>query len=92
MLRVYNLRLSVTRQMVSTGVKMCMTLLGTDPRHFSGISMRRGGISAPINAGVQEPILFLQSGHGSDILGRRYMQPTDPTLLYATGRAVLGST
>ena len=88
----YNLRLSITRQMVSSGVKICMTLLGTDPRHFSGISMRRGGISAAINAGVPEPILFLQSGHGSAIAGRRYMQPTDPTLLYATGRAVLGST
>ena len=44
-----NLRFSITRQMVSSGVKICMTLLGTDPRHFSGISMRRDGFSAAIN-------------------------------------------
>ena len=81
----YNLRLPVTRQMVSSGVKMGMKLLGADPRHFSGISMRRGGISAAINAGVPKPILFLQGGHGAAVAGRRYMQLTEPTLLYATG-------
>ena len=51
-----NLRFSITRQMVSSGVKICMTLLGTDPRHFSGISMRRDGISAAINTMRPNPV------------------------------------
>lgn len=87
-----NLRLPMTRQGMTTAVKRSVELLGSDPRHFSAISMRRGGLSAAINAGVPEPVLFLQSGHGQAIAARRYMVPTDPSLLYATGMAVLGST
>ena len=86
-----NLRLPMTRQHMTSAVKSCVELLGADSRHFSAISMRRGGLSAAINAGVAEPVLFLQSGHGQAIAARRYMVPSDPSLLYATGRAVLGS-
>ena len=45
-------------------------LLGADPQHFSRISMRRGRITAAINTGVPEPILFIHSGHGAAIAGR----------------------
>ena len=41
-------------------------MLEVDTTHFSGISMRRGGISAALVARVLEPILYLQSGHCSN--------------------------
>ena len=44
--------------------------------------MRRGGISAALVARVPEPILFLQSGHGSNNSARNYMVPTDPSVWY----------
>ncbi len=50
----------------------------------SGISMRRGGISAGLAARVLEPILFLQSGHGSNCAARTYMVPRDPVVLFET--------
>ena len=46
--------------------------------------MRRGGISAGLAARVPEPILFLQSGHGSNCAARNYMVPRDPHVLYET--------
>ena len=53
-------------------------MLEVDTKHFSGLSMRRGGISAGLVAGVPEPILFLQSGHGSNCAARNYMVPRNP--------------
>ncbi len=61
-----------------------LQLIGVDTKHFSGISMRRGGISAGLAARVPEPILFLQSGHGSNCAARNYMVPRDPHVLYET--------
>ena len=75
---------------MTSAVKSVMEMLGVDASQFSGKSMRRGGLSASINARVPEPILFLQSGHGQAKSARRYMAPDDPQLLYMTGRAVLG--
>ena len=43
-----------------------------------------GGISAGLAARAPEPILFLQSGHGSHCAARNYMVPRDPHLLYET--------
>jgi len=83
-------RVAMTRQNVTSAVKSVMEMLGVDASQFSGKSMRRGGLSASINARVPEPILFLQSGHGQAKSARRYMAPDDPQLLYMTGRAVLG--
>ena len=56
---------------------------------YSGLSMRRGGITAAVQARVSEPVLFRQSGHGTALAGRRYVDPVDPRVLYATGRAIL---
>ena len=83
-------RAAMTRQNVTGAVKSVMEMLGVDSRQFSGKSMRRGGLSAAINARVPEPILFLQSGHGKPKAAHAYMVPDDPQLLYATGKAVLG--
>ena len=61
-----------------------LKLLDVDTKHFSGISMRRGGISAGLAARVPEPILFLQCGYGSNCAARNYMVPRDPGVLFET--------
>ena len=82
-------RTAVTRQNVTNAVKSCIRMLDGDDQHFSGKSMRLGGLSMAINAKVPEPILFLQSGHGKAKAARGYMIPDDPSLLYDTGKAIL---
>jgi integrase len=74
----------VSRQQVTKAVTNSLAMLGVDTTHYSGLSMRRGGISAALVARVPEPILFLQSGHGSDNSARNYMVPRDPHILYET--------
>jgi hypothetical protein len=61
-----------------------LQMIGVDTKHYSGLSMRRGGISAALAARVPEPILFLQSGHGSNCAARNYMVPKNPNVLYET--------
>ena len=75
---------AVSRQQVTNAVLETLKLIGVDTSHYSGISMRRGGISAGLAARVPEPILFLQSGHGSNCAARNYMLPRDPHVLYET--------
>jgi len=82
-------RTAVTRQNVTSAVKSCIRMLDGDDQHFSGKSMRLGGLSMAINAKVPEPILFLQSGHGKAKAARGYMIPDDPSLLYDTEQAIL---
>ena len=65
-------------------------MLDVDQRHYSSKSMPRGGLSAAITAKVPAPILYLQSGQGKKKAAYDYIVPDDPTLLYMTGRAVLG--
>ncbi len=45
---------------------------------FSGISARKGCISTAIEAGVDEAILYLQSGHCQALPARAYMHLTSP--------------
>ena len=56
-----------------------LRMIGVDNKHYSGLFMRRGGISAALAARVPEPILFLQSGHGSNCAARNYTVPKIPT-------------
>ena len=74
----------MSRQQVTNAVLETLASIGVDNRHYSGVSMRRGGISAGLAARVPEPILFLQSGHGSHCAARNYMVPRDPHVLYET--------
>ncbi len=53
-----------------------------DTQHFSGLSMRREGISAGLLGRVQNPVMFLQSGHGKGTAERNYIVPTDPSVWY----------
>jgi len=73
----------VARQ-VTNAVLNALRMIGVDTKHYSGLSMRRGGISAALAARVPEPILFLQSGHGSNCAARNYMVPKNPNVLYET--------
>ena len=75
---------AMSRQQVTNAVLETLASIGVDNRHYSGVSMRRGGISAGLAARVPEPILFLQSGHGSHCAARNYMVPRDPHVLYET--------
>jgi len=74
----------VSRQQVTNAVLNTLRMIDVDTKHYSGISMRRGGISAGLAGRVPEPILFLQSGHGSNCAARNYMVPRDPHILYET--------
>lgn len=80
---------AASRQQISDAVGRALGLIGVDAERFSGISMRRGGITAAVQARVPESILYLQSGHGTARAGRRYVDPVDPRVLYETGRAIL---
>jgi hypothetical protein len=75
---------SVSRQQVTNAVLNSLRMIGVDTEHYSGKSMRSGGISAALAARVQEPILFLQSCHGAHCAARNYMTPRDPHVLYET--------
>jgi hypothetical protein len=48
------------------------------PIPFSRVAVRRGGVSTAEHHRVSEPMLFLQSGHGSGIAARSYMTLLDP--------------
>jgi len=74
----------VSRQQVTNAVFNSLRMIGVDTAHYSGKSMRSGGISAALAARVPEPILFLQSGHGAPCAARNYMTPRDPHVLYET--------
>ena len=77
----------ISRQQAAQSVTNSLRLLGVDPTHYGGRSMRRGGISAALAARVPEPILFLQSGHGTNCAARNYMVPRDPSVFYETYNA-----
>ena len=77
----------VSRQQATNAVLNSFRMLEVDTTYFSGLSMRRGGISAALVARVPEPILFLQSGHGSNNAARNYMVPRNPHILFETYNA-----
>ncbi len=55
----------VLRGVVAKAVKETLARIGVVPDKFSPISMRRGGVSAALAAGVNETLWKLQSGHRS---------------------------
>lgn len=80
----------MSKQQISGAVKMAIEALNIDGRQYSGISMRRGGITAAVQAGIAPAILHLQSGHGTATSSMGYVDPVDPRELYQTGKAILG--
>jgi integrase len=77
----------MTHQMVRDGVRRMAALCNGNPKNFSGISARKGGLTTAISAGVPEEIVFLQSGHGQTRAARAYMHLQDPARLFDTFRA-----
>ena len=73
--------------MFRDAVRRMAAFCQANPRHFSGISARKGGLTTAISAGVPEEIVFLQSGHGHSAAARAYMHLQDPALLFATYQA-----
>ena len=62
--------------------------IGCDTSAFSGVCARRGGLSTAVEAGVPEPILWLQSGHAQTRAAARvYIRLQNPSLSFATWRA-----
>jgi integrase len=55
----------VQRSVIATAVKESLARIGVVPDKFSPVSMRRGGVSAALAAGVNETLWKLQSGHRS---------------------------
>ena len=80
----------MSRQQVSGSVKMALEAIRVDPKHYSGISMRRGGVTAAVQAKISPAILHLQSGHGTATSSMGYVDPVDPRVLYQTAAAILG--
>ena len=56
-----------SRQQSSDMIRWAVEQAGGSSDRFSGISARKGGISTAIAAGVDETILYLQSGPGAGI-------------------------
>ena len=81
---------AMLRQQVSGAVKAAVESICVDPRLYSGISMRRGGVTAAVQANIAPAILHLQSGHGTATSSAKYVEPVDPRVLYQTGAAILG--
>jgi hypothetical protein len=63
-----------TRQKASDWIRWAVTQAGACSSRFSGISARKGGNFAAIEARVDKTILYLQSGHGAALSARAYMQ------------------
>lgn len=76
-----------TRQQISDAVKRALGYIGVDSRLFSGVSMRKGGLSTAIAGGVSEPVLWLQSGHGQLRAARTYVHLADTAHLFSTWAA-----
>jgi hypothetical protein len=73
--------------LVSSMVTSALCTIGVDSASFTGVSCRMGGLTVAAEAGVQESIIGMQSGHAQSMAARRYVRLTDPDRLYDTWRA-----
>ena len=76
-----------SRQQASDMIRWAVEQAGGCSARFSGISARKGGISTAIGAGVDETILYLQSGHGQPLPARAYMHLHAPSRFLETFEA-----
>ena len=76
-----------SRQQAGGWIRWAVAQAGGDSARFSGISARKGGISTAIEAGVDETILYLQSGHGQALPARAYMHLSSPARFLETFEA-----
>ncbi len=76
-----------SRQQASDWIRWAVSQAGGDPARFSGISARKGGISTAIKVGVNEAILYLQSGQGQALSAPTYMHLKSSVLFLETFEA-----
>ena len=67
----------MSRQQVTNAVINSLKMLEVDTKHFSGLSMHRGGISAGLVAGVQDPLP--PERPWVQLCGTQLHGPTQPT-------------
>ena len=72
---------------VTNAVVNSRKMTDVETKHSSRLSTQRGGISAALVARVPEPVLFLQSGHGSNCAARNYTVQRNPNTLFETYNA-----
>ena len=65
---------SATRLLQSAAIRCALP-------QIASVSCRKGGISVAIEAGVEECILYLQSGHCPERAARCYIYLREPALL-----------
>ncbi len=72
-----------TPNTVRDAVSNCLNLAGFPANEFSGISMRRGGLTTALAGGVPSDLYELQSGHSSSAW-KNYVRPgqTDQLLRF----------
>jgi hypothetical protein len=75
-------RQGVSRQQVTNGVVKSLQLIGVDTTHFSGMSMRIGGLSASFSANIPKAVMHLQSGHEDKSAMEGYILQEDPSVWY----------
>ena len=78
----------MSRQQVSSAVKLAMGTPGIDVEQYLGWRMRREGITVAVRAKVSEFILSHKVVMGWPVGGTP--TPLEPRELYATGFAILG--
>ncbi len=76
-----------SRQQATDWIRWAVSQAGGDSTRFSGISAQKGGISTAIEAGVDEAILYLQSGHGQAFPASAYMHLKSPVRFLETFEA-----
>lgn len=57
--------LPLSTAMITTAVRHTLTRIGIEPSPFSSRSLRKGGLTIALNAGLTEDLRTLQSGHHS---------------------------
>ena len=75
-------RREMSRQQITGSVIKALQLIGLDTTHYSGQSMRVGGLSASFSAKIIKEVMLLQSGHGHLGAAEGYMRPCDPSIWY----------
>jgi hypothetical protein len=76
-----------SRRQASDMIWWAVVQAGGGSGRLSRISARKGGISTTIAAGVDETILYLQSGHGQPLPTRAYMHLHAPARFLETFEA-----
>ena len=71
----------ITKTHVTSAVRNILSLIGVDATGYSGISMRKGGVSAAVIGGIPHDLRVMQTGHRSNAW-EHYFDLANRTELY----------